>query len=186
MSLLDRLKAPKPSELSRKRKVLCKGKKKSSGSRALKTKLKVHPSSEFAREELTVSLGRLFCKACREHLSVKRSTVMNHVKSIKHVNSQDKLKTKQTREINLATALKRYDESVRPVGETLPEEQRVYRIKVLTTFMKIAVLLVRLTEPSHMLDLVPFILGEEKAQIKEEIKGKYLSIIFDGKGRYWQ
>lgn len=54
--LLDRLKAPKKSDLSRKRKVLCKpplGKKRSSGSRALKDP-KVEPSKrvkEFPNEQ---------------------------------------------------------------------------------------------------------------------------------------
>ena len=32
----------------------------------------------------------------------------------------------------------------------------------------------------HMLDLIPFILHEEQVQIKEEIDGKYVSVIFDG------
>ena len=34
-----------------------------------------------------------------------------------------------------------------------------------------------------MLQLVPFVLEQEKSLIKEEIKGKYLSIIFDGTSR---
>ena len=41
----------------------------------------------------------------------------------------------------------------------------------------------RLTDPSHMLQLVPFVLEQEKSLIKEEINGKYLSIIFDGTSR---
>ena len=41
----------------------------------------------------------------------------------------------------------------------------------------------RLTERSHMLDFVPFILEEEKSCIKKEIKGKHLSIIYDGTTR---
>ena len=31
-----------------------------------------------------------------------------------------------------------------------------------------------------MFDLIPFILNEEIAQIKSEIKGKFVSVIFDG------
>ena len=34
-----------------------------------------------------------------------------------------------------------------------------------------------------MLDVVPFILTQEQAEIKEEIAGKPLSIIFDGTSR---
>ena len=98
VSLLDRLRAPTTSELSRKRKVLSnppKGKKRSSGSCGLKTKVNVHPSvrvSEFPGEELSVSMGKLFCKACREQLSVKQSSVKSHIKSVKHVNGKAKIK----------------------------------------------------------------------------------------------
>ena len=41
---------------------------------------------------------------------------------------------KQERDI--AESLKRYDTIVHPVGETLPEEARVYRLKVVTTMLK--------------------------------------------------
>ena len=34
-----------------------------------------------------------------------------------------------------------------------------------------------------MLDLVPFILEEERSRIKEEISGKHLSLVFDGTSR---
>ena len=34
-----------------------------------------------------------------------------------------------------------------------------------------------------MLDLIPFILEQEKSKIKDEIKGKFISIIFDGTSR---
>ena len=97
VSVLDKLRVPKKSDLSRVRKVQKNpptGKKRSSGSSALKAKLKVHPSrrvQEFPGEELTVSFGKLFCNACREHLSIKSSTVRNHVSSQKHVDSKTKL-----------------------------------------------------------------------------------------------
>ena len=84
-----------------------------------------------------------------------------------------------------------------PKGESLPIEQRVYRVKVLKTFMRAGVPIskleyfrdlleekaMRLTERSHMLDFVPFVLEEEKSLIKEEIKNKDLSIIYDGTTR---
>ena len=61
VSLLDKLKSPKTSELARKRKSNPpKGTRKSSGSSALKCKLKVYPSTrmnEFPNEHL----GKLFC-----------------------------------------------------------------------------------------------------------------------------
>ena len=41
----------------------------------------------------------------------------------------------------------------------------------------------RLTGTRHMLDLVPFILNEEKARIRKEIEGKFIVVIFDGTSR---
>ena len=38
----------------------------------------------------------------------------------------------------------------------------------------------RLTGTRHMLDLVPFILNEEKARIRKEIEGKFIAVTFDG------
>ena len=98
LSLLDKLKSPKPSELARKLKSNPPtGKRKYSGSSALKCKLKVRPTTrlnEFPNEHLTVSFGKLFCSAYLETLVVKKSTVLNHVTSSKHRMSKEKLKSK--------------------------------------------------------------------------------------------
>ena len=76
VSLLDRLKAPARSELSRKRAVQTnpppKGKRRSS-SRGNSDPKSVSPQqrlSEFPDEELSVSAGKLFCRACRECVGV--------------------------------------------------------------------------------------------------------------------
>ena len=75
-------------------------------------------------------------------------------------------------------------------------QQQVYRVKVVTALLRAGILLskldsfrdlleehaYRLTDRRHMFDLVPFILKEE-ARIKNEITGKYLSVIFDGTSR---
>ena len=37
-----------------------------------------------------------------------------------------------------------------------------------------------LTDSSHLRELIPFLLEQETAQLKKEINGKHLSIIFDG------
>ena len=136
-SVLERLKAPTPSALARKRRVHANtppvGKKKSTGSR------KADPTSitprqrarEFPREELVESAGKLFCRACREELALKKNIVVSHVKSTKHQQSKDKLKSKILREKDIAVALKAHDEDTHRKGEKLPEEQNVYRVKLL-------------------------------------------------------
>ena len=41
----------------------------------------------------------------------------------------------------------------------------------------------KLTDKRHILDLVPFVLDQERKRIREELKDKYVSIIFDGTTR---
>ena len=58
--------------------------------------------SEFAGENLSVLSGKLFCNACRETLSVKKSVLIQHVKSVKHATGKERLESKQARERNIA------------------------------------------------------------------------------------
>ena len=203
VSLLDRLKAPARSELSRKRAVQTnpppKGKRRSS-SRGNSDPKSVSPQqrlSEFPDEELSVSAGKLFCRACRECVGVKRSIVSNHIKSTKHIKSKKRLLQKEAREVDIAMAMKQYDDATHSKGETLPDEQRVYRVQVLKTFLRAGVPLAklkyfrevlengayRLTDPRHMLDMVPFVLAQERDQVKKEVEGHFLLVIFDGTSR---
>ena len=71
---------------------------------------------------------------------------------------------------------------------------RVYRITVVSAFLKAGVPLLkvdsfrslleesafRLSDSSNLYQLIPFLHDEEKAIIKKEINGRELSIIFDG------
>ena len=68
----------------------------------------------------------------------------------------------------------------------------MYRVKVLTAFLRAGIPLaklvhfwdilkenaLRLTDSSHMLNLIPFILEQEKSKVKEEIKGKFIYLLF--------
>lgn len=130
----------------------------------------------------------------QESLSVKRSTLSNHIKSTKHLDGKENLKRKEAREVSIATALKKYNETVNPKGQTLQDEHRVYRVKVMTAFLRAGVPISKLehfrdileenalslTERRHMTDLIPFILREEKSRVLEQISGQHLSVIFDG------
>lgn len=76
-------------------------------------------------------------------------------------------------------------------------DQQVYRVKVVSAFLRAGVPLnkvilfrdvleenaFRLTDHSHMSNLIPFIWKEEEKRIKNEIKGRDLSIVFDGTTR---
>ena len=69
--------------------------------------------------------GKLFCQACSEEMSLKKSPIQ-HVASSKHKAGKEKLAKKEKREINIAQALKKYD-PVHPSGETIHDFVRIYR-----------------------------------------------------------
>ena len=79
-SILDQLRVPAKSDLGRKRKIHSNPApplgKKLSVTQHKSDPSSVHPSkrvSEFPWEQLCVSARKLFCKACRETVAIKRS-----------------------------------------------------------------------------------------------------------------
>ena len=125
----------------------------------------------------------------------------NHVNLKKHKTSKEKHKEKVARErdLHVAEALRAHDCETHRKGETLPEEHNVYRAKVVMAFMKSGIPLskldspdlrslledngYRLTDHRHMLDMVPFVLNEERTHLRSELQGKYLGAVFDGTTR---
>ena len=181
VTLLEKLRPARPSDLARKCKVSTNtpplGKRRCGG-RASADPKSVTPAQrakEFSDEEVVVSNGKLFCLACREELSVKRSIVCYHIKSKKHTDGKKKLQLKEAKERDIADALCKRDEGQHPKGETLPTNQRVFRVKVVRTFLHSGVPLskidqfrdlleeggFRLTDRHHMSDLVPLIHQQE-------------------------
>ena len=134
-------------------------------------------ANEYPGEQLVESAGKLFCRACRENVAAKWSVVQNHIKSKKHEESKERLKKKESRERDIAEALQAHDAVTHRKGETLPEKYNIYRAKFVIAFMKSEISLsklecpdlrnlleengYRLTDPRHMLDLVPFVLNQE-------------------------
>ena len=205
-SILNKLRPPTISDLARKRKILVNippvGKRRSTTTVKKFDPKSVKPSdrvSEFPGEQLSQSAGRLFCKTCREDVAVKRSVVVNHIKSKKHEDGKKRLKRKELRERDIAESLRAHDNETHCKGETLPEAQNVYRARVVITFMKCGIPLAkldcsdlrclleengyRLADSRSLMDMIPFVLSEERAQIRSELSGKCLSVIFDGTTR---
>lgn len=63
-------------------------------------------------------------------------------------------------------------------------------MKVVMAFLQAGILISKLEylrytldKKRTLLDLVPFVLKEEKSRIKREISGKFLSLVFDGTSR---
>ena len=93
-----------------------------------------------------------------------------------------KLQQRKVNDSDIAQSLKRYNAEVHGRGETLPEQQQVFRIKVIKTFLQAGVPLCkvdifcdlfeetdyRLTDQRFLFDLIPFILEEEKVRIQQQ------------------
>lgn len=197
-SLLSRLRCPAPSDLSRKRNLKTnppKGVKRGKG--AVTVQPSIHPTTrirEFPNENLSVVAKKLFCDACREPVSVKKSVLLQHIKSTKHANGKMLLASHKLQDQKIADMLKKYDAEKHPVGEKIPDDVRVFRIKVVRCFLKAGVPLAkvdffrelfeenafRLTHSSNLYQLIPFIHEEQNTSIKSDINGKNVSVIFDG------
>ena len=198
-SLLSRLKAPKPSDLARKRRTDTNppvGKKRGRGSETYdpKTVSALERVKAYPLEPFSVSNKKLFCSGCREELSLKKSTIELHIKSTKHLKGKERLEAKEKREKDIAKALQQYDLEVHPSGETLPLSTCIHRVNVVTTLMKAGIPLSKvdslrelleenshsLTDSAHLRSLVPLILQGEIDELKRDIHGKSVSIVFDG------
>ena len=154
--------------------------------------------SQYKDEPFNVSAGKLFCLACREEVGLKKSVIDNHVNCLKkHSAAKLKMKEKQSREQDIAEAFREYTSQKHTVGETLPENQQVYRVKVVTTFLRAGVPVsnidvfrplledtgYRLAGRRTMSDFIPFIHQQEQKKVKSELEGRKVSVIFDGTTR---
>ena len=196
-SLLSQLRASTQSDLMQKRKVRTNEpphtgarKKKPTCSTNPKGVSAVQRAKEFSSEMITVSAGNLFCFACREELSLKLRIIKGHVQSAKHSQRKKQLAEKRSREHDISQAFKSYEQEV---GETRSEAHKLWRMKVVTTFMRAGVPLAKidhfkdllehhaysLTDRRGVCDLIPFVQSENRA----ELQGKKISVIFDGTTR---
>ena len=86
----------------------------------------------------------------------------------------------------IAQALARHNKVVHLKRETLPEQQQVYLVKVVTALLRAGIPLskldrfrdlleensFRLADNRHMFNLIPFIVKEEESHTAREISGK--------------
>jgi len=120
VSLLDRLRSPAASELSRKRKLSVNsvntpgnGRSQTSVSRKANEPMKVSASQtvqEFKEESFIVSQnGALFCQSCWEELSLKKHNIAVHVSSRKHKANKEKMEKATEKERHVAYSIAKYD-----------------------------------------------------------------------------
>ena len=91
---------------------------------------------EHTNEYLIISCNeKLFCRACREELSLKSSVFMRHIQSAKHGEGKEKLNKRSSSEVDIATALQSHNKQNHTEGESLPVDQQVYQVKVMKAFL---------------------------------------------------
>ena len=61
------------------------------------------------------------------------TVICNHIGSAKHSKNKETLKSKELRN---KECLQKYNDEVHMAAETLPEAQQVFRVKVVTAFLK--------------------------------------------------
>ena len=142
---------PKTSDLARKRKVQSNPpvdmKRSKKGRNSAFAPKYITPPYDHVKEhpgdDLTVTTGTLFCSACREQLSVKSQVInIQSSPSIQH-----------------------------PVGEKLPKRTRIYRVKVVTAFLKAGVPLSKIDSTSVKQWWLCFVLRyvDDDWQIKQQV-----------------
>ena len=118
ISLLDCLRSPTPADLSRKRHErqnpppkgvkTGKGKEKGDPKRiSACERVKSYPNEEFI-----VRSSKLFCRACKEVLTLKNSSIEYHIKSQKHISGKKKLALVSKEESRIQKALHVYDSRI--------------------------------------------------------------------------
>ena len=141
-SIIDALKSPRASELSRKRKVASnlphsgtrhEPPKTASNLKSVSAYLRLQ---EFKGEEFKKLAVKLFCTVCKEEFGLRKTVIQQHISLSKHCCEKIKLKGKLAKEKDITKILIQYDEEMIPKGENVSMEQRGYRFKVVPTFLK--------------------------------------------------
>ena len=74
------------------------------------------------------------------------------VQSTKHAQCKSQLTEKRSRERDISEVFKSYEQEVHPSGETLSEVHKLWRVKVVTTFMKAGVPLAKVDHFRELLE----------------------------------
>ena len=101
VSLLSVLRRPTPSQLARKHKI--------QQLHTVNDPKNVKPIDrvkQYANDHLQVSAGKLFCPACREEVSTKKSIIDKHINSTKHQKGKERITLKTKNEQSIVEALK--------------------------------------------------------------------------------
>ena len=69
-------------------------------------------------------------------MPLKKSSIEYHIKSGKHGDGKKRLDKIKANDQNIVQSLKKYNKEIHGRSETLPEQQQVFRVKVVKTFLQ--------------------------------------------------
>ena len=195
---------PRRTEITRQRTVRSTGGKYGKRGKSDAKNVSLHDRvAQFPNENLTIREGKLFCSACKERVSTKKSILKNHIISKKHNTGKGKLSKSKLRERSNFEVFQT-SENKQVQDSTFPMNERALRVEVLEDFLKAGVpiykvnkrrLLLekhgyRLTRGTNGRQYIPLIRKKEVDQLKREIASpscdhdtRDLSLIFDGNTR---
>ena len=146
-------------------------------------------------EPFIISHGELFCQCCREPITEKKTTIYNHIGCKKHRDSKAEFQKAGLKRQQILDSIVEFQEATGVVGiKTLSEEERIFRYDVVFSFLSSLDPLLsinhhrklltkhkmRLSDATHMSDLIPLINRNENELLREEFKGCKVCVIFDG------
>ena len=94
--------------------------------------------AQFPNENLTIREGKLFCSACKERVSTKKSILKNHIISKKENTGKEKLSKSKLRERSI-TEVFQASKNKQIQDSTLQMNERTFRVEVLVDFLKASV-----------------------------------------------
>ena len=84
---------------------------------------------DYPKQHFAVVSGNLRCNAYSETLSLKKSSIDEHVKSSKHTNGDARIAKDKKKSQSIMDCVKRQDVREHPSGSILPVEFRLFRCK---------------------------------------------------------
>ena len=139
---------------------------------------------DYPKQHFAVVSGNLRCNAYSETLSLKKSSIDEHVKSSKHTNGDARIAKDKKQSQSIMDCVKRQDVREHPSGSILPVEFRLFRFKIVKCVIsggiplsKVDILrpllekyIHRLTHSVSLREIIPAELEKEREQLLSELE----------------
>ncbi len=197
--VLSGLRRAEPAAISKPRALLLnppgKRKRKRCGPSTKLMKKSLHDcAKDHPGEHIVVQAGVLFCAACRTQVSAKASSIKRHIYSKRHAASKRQRGKEGEKQQSIIASIHKFDQEHHPLGETIPENERSYRLEVVETFLKAGVALAKVGQFRNLLEkhgtrlacrstlsrMIPIVLARERDRVKTSITDRSVSVIYDG------